>query len=282
MPEGPEIRRAADKIAKVLVEKPLESVFFAFAELQGHSEELANSYIIALETRGKALLTHFANGLTVYSHNQLYGRWNVVKKGELPVTGRSLRMAFHTENHSALLYSASDISVWETSRLLEHPFLAKIGPDILSMQLDWKQVKSILASAKFRNRAVAAFYLDQSFLAGIGNYLRSEILFFAGINPWAKPRQLSTKQITALAKCTLEVSRRSYETGGITNPAGRVKQLKALGLSRSKHRHAVFGREAADCFVCGSRIVKDSVASRRLYWCPCCQLELGSELGAQP
>lgn len=274
MPEGPEIRRAADKIAKVLVDQPLESVVFGLPELTCWSEELASSHVISVETRGKALLTHFANGLTVYSHNQLYGRWNVVKKGKLPVTGRSLRLALHTPSHSALLYSASDISVWETPRLLEHPFLAKNGPDILSEDLDWQQVKQILLSPKFSNRGLAAFYLDQGFVAGIGNYLRSEILYFARVNPWTKPKQLDTKRINKLAKTTLEVSRRSYQTGGITNPAARVNQLKKLGLPRGKYRHAVFGRESADCYSCGSRIIKEAVASRRLYWCPSCQLEM--------
>ncbi|MFK7865309.1 MAG: endonuclease VIII [Pseudohongiellaceae bacterium] len=273
MPEGPEIRRAADRIAKVLVDKPLQSVFFAFKELQRFSEELSHSQVIKIETRGKALLTHFESGLTIYSHNQLYGRWYVVKSGNLPSTSRSLRMALHTKSHSALLYSASDISVWETPRLLEHPFLAKIGPDILDENLNWRQVKELLVSDKFRNRALAAFYLDQSFLAGIGNYLRSEILFFAGVYPWAKPSQLTTKQLNAVAKCTLEISLRSYTTAGITNPPSRVKQLKASGLPRSKFRHGVFGRESGDCFSCGSRVIKDVVASRRLYWCPSCQHE---------
>ena len=132
MPEGPEIRLAADKIAKVLVDKPIESFFFGLPDLARWEEEFVSSYVISIETRGKALLTHFANGLTIYSHNQLYGRWDVVKRNRLPSTGRSLRMAIHTAEHSALLYSASDISVWETERLLEHPFLAKLGPDILS------------------------------------------------------------------------------------------------------------------------------------------------------
>ena len=273
MPEGPEIRLAADKIAKVLVDKPIESFFFGLPDLARREEEFASSYVISIETRGKALLTHFANGLTIYSHNQLYGRWNVVKRNRLPSTGRSLRMAIHTADHSALLYSASDISVWETQRLLEHPFLAKLGPDILSDELTWRQVASLLASLKFRNRGVGAFYLDQGFVAGIGNYLRSEILFFAKVNPWAKPNQLSTKELNQLARATLDVSRRSYKTKGVTNEASRVTQLKKLGRTRSQFRHAVFGRESQACYKCGSDILKDSVASRRLYWCPACQYE---------
>jgi len=278
MPEGPEIRLAADKIAKVLVDKPIESFFFGLPDLARWEEEFASSYVISIETRGKALLTHFANGLTIYSHNQLYGRWNVVKRNRLPFTGRSLRMAIHTVEHSALLYSASDISVWETQRLLEHPFLAKLGPDILSDELTWRQVASLLVSLKFRNRGVGAFYLDQSFVAGIGNYLRSEILFFAKVNPWAKPNQLSTKELNQLARATLDVSRRSYKTKGVTNEASRVTQLKNLGQTRSQFRHAVFGRESRACYDCGSDVIKDSVASRRLYWCPACQYETSEKL----
>ena len=144
MPEGPEIRLAADKIAKVLVDKPIESFFFGLPDLARWEEEFASSSVISIETRGKALLTHFANGLTIYSHNQLYGLWNVVKRNRFPSTGRSLRMAIHTAEHSALLYSASDISIWETQRLLEHPFLAKLGPDILSDELTWRQVANLL------------------------------------------------------------------------------------------------------------------------------------------
>ena len=278
MPEGPEIRLAADKIAKVLVDKPIESFFFGLPDLARWEEEFVSSYVTSIETRGKALLTHFANGLTIYSHNQLYGRWDVVKRNRLPSTGRSLRMAIHTAEHSALLYSASDISVWETQRLLEHPFLAKLGPDILSDELTWREVANLLVSLKFRNRGVGAFYLDQGFVAGIGNYLRSEILFFAKINPWAKPNQLSTKELNQLARATLGVSRRSYKTKGVTNEASRVTQLKKLGQTRRQFRHAVFGRESRACYDCGSEIIKDSVASRRLYWCPACQYETSERL----
>ena len=278
MPEGPEIRHAADKIAKVLVDKPILSFFFGLPDLARWEEDFASSYVISIETRGKALLTHFANGLTIYSHNQLYGRWYVVKRNRLPSSGRSLRMAIHTAEHSALLYSASDISVWETRRILEHPFLAKLGPDILSEQLAWRQVASLLSSLNFRNRGVGAFYLDQGFVAGIGNYLRSEILFFAKVNPWAKPNKLSTKELNQLARATLDVSRRSYKTKGVTNEASRVTQLKKLGQTRSQFRHSVFGRESQACYDCGSDIIKDSVASRRLYWCPACQYETSERL----
>jgi endonuclease-8 len=274
MPEGPEIRRAADKIAAVLEDCLVDEVVFGLPQLKRWEVELTGQRVLRLETRGKALLTHFENGLSVYSHNQLYGRWYVVKRDRYPDTNRSLRMALHTTQHSALLYSASDISVWETARLLEHPFLAKVGPDILDPGLHWRDVAARLLSDRFCRRKLGGFYLDQDFVAGIGNYLRSEILFLAGVYPWARPVDLSRKQLNELARQTLEVARRSYETGGVTTTPRLHRSLKAAGLPRREYRHMVFGRSGRACYSCGTDIIKDVVGSRRLYWCPVCQYEL--------
>lgn len=271
MPEGPEIRRAADKIAAVLEERVVEKIAFGLPDLESFADQLEGRTVTQLETRGKALLTHFDNGLTIYSHNQLYGRWYVVKRGKLPATRRSLRLELHTATHSALLYSASDISVLDHDGLAQHPFLARIGPDILSKTLEWREVSALLESPTFRNRGVGAFYLDQSFVAGIGNYLRSEILFDAGINPRKKPSEMTTKQRNTLARSTLSISQQAYQTGGITNSPANVKALKAQGLRRGQYRHWVFGRENEHCHRCGEAIIKEAIASRRLYWCPLCQ-----------
>jgi endonuclease-8 len=271
MPEGPEIRRAADRIAKVLEGQKVETVAFGLPRLSHYDEQLSGRKVLNLETRGKALLTHFDNGLSIYSHNQLYGRWYVVKRDNYPATSRSLRLALHTGTHSALLYSASDITVMPTDELAMHPFLARIGPDILDATLTWRDVSALLLAPERRRRKLAGLYLDQTFMAGIGNYLRSEILFDAGINPDVRPADLSRKQVNDLARSTLAISKRAYDTGGITNPPRRVAQLKKAGQKRRGYRHAVFGRVNQPCYQCGEAIVKETLAGRRLYYCPLCQ-----------
>ena len=93
-------------------------------------------------------------------------------------------------------------------------------------------------------------------MAGIGNYLRSEILFTAGVNPSVRPKDLSTARIGKLARATLSISRRSYETGGITAPQAIIRRLKKRGLSRSAYRFSVFARanaSAASSLKCRSR-----------------------------
>jgi endonuclease-8 len=271
MPEGPEIRRAADRLERALLDRPLTGAFFAFETLAGRADELVGQRVTAVDTRGKALLTRFDGGLTMYSHNQLYGRWYVMKSGRLPKTGRSLRVALHNERHSALLYSASDVDLLDDEGLASHPFLARLGPDILDRELTVDAIDERLGSASCRRRSLAALYLDQAFLAGNGNYLRSEILFFAGLHPALRPADLDAAARARLARTTLTIARRSYRTGGITNPPSLVASLKAQGSTRGALRFAVFGRAGRPCHRCGARIQRVAMSGRRLYFCPRCQ-----------
>lgn len=106
MPEGPEIRRAADALEAAIKGQPLTDAWFAFERLKAFETALVGQRVTHIETRGKAMLTHFSGGLTLYSHNQLYGVWRVVNAGEEPQTTRVLRVRLQTATKAILLYSA--------------------------------------------------------------------------------------------------------------------------------------------------------------------------------
>ena len=271
MPEGPEIRRAADRLSRVLAHEMLETVYFGQRKLKRFEGVLTGARVEAVTSRGKAMLTHFDSGLTLYTHNQLYGRWYVQKRGRLPATNRTLRVALHTAERSALLYSASEIAVLDRDQLASHPFLSGLGPDVLDSGLTWRTVAERLQSPAFRGRSLAALYLDQGFLAGVGNYLRSEILFDAAVNPFAKPKNLTRGTLGRLARSTLNICQRAYATAGTTNPPQRVRRLQRKGATRRQFRFAVFDRPGEPCYLCGEPIVRTEAGSRRLYLCECCQ-----------
>jgi endonuclease-8 len=271
MPEGPEIRLAADKIAKIIEGKVVESIEVGMAHLTEPAKALVGVAVREVETRGKAMLIHFANDFSIYSHNQLYGVWKTAKRGELPQTKRSLRLALHTKSKSALLYSASDIGIYPTATLVDHPFLSKIGPDILSVKLTKRKLVTRLQNKRFNNRSLSALYLDQHFVAGIGNYLRTEILFAAGIHPDQKPKQLTPLQLDSLAKQTLTIGRRAYKTKGHTVPPELGKALAKTKDSYEGVRFMAFNREGLSCRICVSPIIKAARNGRRIYWCQYCQ-----------
>ena len=271
MPEGPEMRRAADKLAAVLLRRRAQAVRFGLTRLHGHADALAGRRITGVSCRGKAVLLRFGGGNTIYTHNQLYGRWYVRPRDQRPSTNRQLRLCIDTREHSALLYSASDIGVYDDDGLAAHPYLVRLGPEALDPELAAGAIERRLVSGAFVRRSLAALYLDQSFLAGIGNYLRSEILFVARIDPTLRASDLDRNARRRLARASLAVPRRSYETGGITNSAANVRRLRADGWTRGKLRHWVFGRAGRSCHVCGADIARVELAGRRLYFCPGCQ-----------
>lgn len=271
MPEGPEIKQEADRIAKAICGSSLVSVEFAFDHLRKYGRRFRGDVVEDVESRGKALLTHLSSGHTIYSHNQLYGRWYVVPAGRPPKTNRSLRLALRTADAEALLYSASEIEVLPTDEVDAHPFVSKLGPDVLRKGARLSSVRKQLDDPSFRNRQLGALLLDQSFVAGIGNYLRSDILHAAGLHPSVRPVDLDDETRDELARAIRDVTRQSYRTGGITNDLRRVRRLKSEGLTRRAYRHLVFNRDGEACYTCGGPIQKIDVSTRRLYLCPVCQ-----------
>ena len=147
-------------------------------------------------------------------------------------------------------------------QLLTHPFLQRVGPDVLDMRLTASDVKARLLSAAFRNRQFSGLLLDQAFLAGLGNYLRVEILWDVGLAAQHKASQLSDAQLDALSHALLDIPRLSYHTRGVVDDN---KHHGAL------FRFRVFHRDGEVCERCGGVIEKTTLSSRPFYWCPGCQ-----------
>ncbi|MCL7945558.1 endonuclease VIII [Marinobacter sp. ATCH36] len=276
MPEGPEIRRMVDDISKAVAGETAQNVFFAFEHLKAFENNLRGRRVERVEARSKAVLVFFEASdedgpWCVYSHNQLYGKWRIGKPDREPKTNRQLRFAIIGPEKAARLYSASDIQLIRPDELDTVPYLARLGPDPLNQAVNIDQLLSVFEKTRFRGRNLGGLLLDQGFVAGIGNYLRSEILFAARISPWARPRDLDREQQIRLAKAIFTLVERAYRLKGITNSPERAERLKREGWTFGERRHTVFNRDGERCHDCASAIVKTMMASRRLYYCPVCQ-----------
>jgi endonuclease VIII len=271
MPEGPEVKRAANEISKAIADRPITSIFFAFSHLKLYEQILQGQTVQSVRSKGKAVLINLENQLTIYSHNQLYGKWVIRKAYSYPATNRQLRLAIHNSSKSALLYSASAIEVLDQVAIALHPFLSNLGPDVLDETTTVEQVVQRLQDKHFYRRSFLSLLLDQHFLCGLGNYLRSEILFVAGLHPTYSPRDCTLEQLTQLAIAVIGITQQSYQTGGTTNNLELVAQLQQQGHHYSSYRHYVFNREGKPCFLCGTIILKAMSGRRRYYYCPRCQ-----------
>ncbi|WP_413678049.1 endonuclease VIII [Prochlorococcus sp. MIT 0916] len=275
MPEGPEIRRAGDRISRALVDKEIVKSNFYYVRIKDREEIVKNKNIKEITTRGKAMLIRFKNGWTMYSHNQLYGRWTVNLNTTKIKSTRALRVVFKTKKHTVRLWSATDIDLLPTSEEHEHSFLKKIGPDVLNESCSYKLIEERLTSKTFHKKKASTLMLDQTVFAGLGNYLRSEILFDAKIHPDDRPFDLDKTRITQWAKSIKNISHLAYKTGGFTVSKYIADRNKENGEPRKSYRHAVFMRYQYECLNCKSRIERKWYGKRKLDFCPSCQIQTG-------
>jgi len=63
-----------------------------------------------------------------------------------------------------------------------------------------------------RGRPIGKVLLDQSVIAGIGNYLRAEILYDAGVSPFTS--ELENREIVRLLYSVNKVTQASFQSGG--------------------------------------------------------------------
>ena len=271
MPEGPEIHRAANTLKRALEGQNIVYVECPYTTIRGQEHRFLGKEVRSVEARSKAMLLHIGDDV-LYSHNQLYGRWTVRKvTSKERKTNRSLRIKLQTETHVACLWSATDIEILDPWEVEQHPYIARLGPDVASENVAFDDVLNQIQNKKFGGRQLCHLLLDQSFLAGVGNYLRSEILFRAGLQPTRRLNSLTDEEQTQLAESSISTTKRAYALKGVTVPKDLYELLREQGMSRYQARHYVFTRDGLVCHRCKDLISHARMSGRRLDFCKRCQ-----------
>lgn len=268
MPEGPETKRMVDTISRDLVDKKIISIKFYHKSLDALPVSGLN--VIKVISKGKAVVIRLNNEYSIITHNQLYGRWTSSRLTTKIRHNRSLRIEFCTEKKAVRLWSATDISLFKTSEENSHPYIKNIGPDVLDELTTTDLIYNRLISNKFKNRQFSGLLLNQSFISGLGNYLRSEILFYSKCMYSDKSSVLKTKQNKLLATNIKDVSMRAYKQKGKTIFYNDL-MLKKLDKTIKNRRFMVFARKGHACYICENIIIKEQASSRRIYYCLKCQ-----------
>jgi len=100
---------------------------------------------------------------------------------------------------------------------------------------------------------------------------RAELLFRAGINPHAPGNSLSDDTVRALWHDWAHLLHIGVETGQMMTMDDLDRADFVLAMRNRADRHWVYKREGLPCRVCGTHIVLEEMAARKLYWCPRCQ-----------
>ncbi len=285
------MQRFADQLHQVLANQPIVQLTartqVAKRWLADQPDRLTGRLVTRVSAHGKNLLGWIEPDYYFYSHLMMWGHWTTFTGMPPEGADRRERARIVTPAGGAILLSAPIFQLGQGDPYTQVETLRLLGPDILSHPgepFDQTQFMQRLRLAA--PRPIGAALLDQSIAAGIGNYLRAEILFLCRLDPWRQVGELSQPELDQLCQVLPQVARRAYETGGVTvsDSERRLMQRDAslvyrLG-SEFGNRHYVFRRTNLPCLRCGTPIRQQKQAihhdgmeekTRIIYFCPVCQ-----------
>ena len=273
MPEGDTIARAAAALDRALAGGVVTAFATGLAPLARVDDDtpIAGRTIERAESRGKHLLLRFSGGLTLRTHMRMRGSWHLYRHGEgWQRSPRAARIRIDTADWVAVAFDVPVAEFVRDADLARHRPLALLGPDLADPAFDRGEALARLAAAG--SRPCGEAILDQRLVAGIGNVLRAETLFLAGVNPDRPAGSLTAAElgrIVDIASGLIQTNARSA-AGTIRNTTRRMAPGQALW---------VYQRTGLPCRRCGAavRSAAPGVDARRVYWCPTCQPALAPE-----
>jgi formamidopyrimidine-DNA glycosylase len=303
MPEGPEVRRHAVALDKALAGRKITEIAArtraAKAWLQENPDTLVGRRILRVQSHGKNLFGLIEGSYFFYSHLMMWGRWQILPAAELQAPDRRERARIVNETSAAILFSAPVFEIGSGDPYAANDYLSALGPDTLPYEGSFDTIEFLrrLLLPENIERDIGVALLDQRIAAGIGNYLRAEILFHCRLDPFRKVGTLTAAELDCLAQSTAWIARQAFEQNGVTISdewRARMQNDDSLvypGKQRRETaaRHAVFRRTNLPCLVCGGPIrqlrqvtyvagddedgslTSAIEKSRIIYFCPRCQ-----------
>lgn len=237
MPELAEVRIMSEYINHHSDGKTFES---AYHVAKGNiPEEFHNTnFQITSESNGKELLVKI-DDMSIYCFMGMSGNWKWVPTEEWSDI-KHTRLRFDTNDGWSLLmyggYMGPKYSVGK-------PFTGtRRGPDPTRNFENFKHNVINNLHLKVFDKPICEVLLNQKFFNGIGNYLRSTILFYVDIDPFQSARQAIEENIHILDMCR-DISNKAYQLNG-----GQLRDWKnPFDTDYEKFREWVFYQKGLSC-----------------------------------
>ncbi len=297
MPEGPEVRKYADALNLVLRGRKIKSLEArtreAKAWLKTNDQRLTGRRVVRVTSHGKHLLGFIEGGFYFHSHLMMWGRWQTFEEPPLEKDRRE-RARIVVAGGAALLSSAPIFNIGAGDPYQQIENLSSLGPDVLPVKgkFNRREFRRRLLLPEHLDVTIGAALLNQGILAGLGNYLRAEVLFSCRMDPWRKVSELEEADLRCLSQKAPELSLRSYLTSATAEEVDRevMRSDSSLVYQIDREygtRHLVFRRTNLPCLRCGHLIRQRRQATfnaapgvdgeggeertRIVYFCPNCQ-----------
>ena len=264
MPEGPECRRYALALGEHIGGESLgsfeiKSGRYLKKDMPG-IEEIRKEIPLKVQgvgVHGKLIYLIFDNKSSLWSTLGMTGCWqrDESKHTRAIMTFESGKKAYFNDvrNFGTLKYC--------TDPKLLVSKLQSLGPDLLAEEVS----NDIFISQLRKNNDwnITKALMDQSIIAGVGNYIKAEALWLARISPHRKVFDVSDNNMQVLNKAIQTVMKESFVSGGAT-----VKSYKDFfgEIGNYSSRFMVYNQKTDPD---GHEVVKEKTPDgRTTHWVP--------------
>ena len=273
MPEGDTIFRAARALDRALTGRTVTRFDSVLSKLNRIDDDrpIRGRTIDRVEARGKHLLIWFSGDLVLRTHMRMHGSWHIYRPGERWQRPHSdMRIVIGTQEYEAVAFTVP-IAEFTTARgLANDPALRDLGPDLVAVDFD--TAEAVRRIALLPDVEIADALLDQRAVAGLGNIFKSETLFAARIDPFARVGELSQEEVAK----AVTTARRLMRANVTETHEGLATYTAGRRTTRRDDRSArlwVYDRAGRPCRRCGTPIsrIRQGEHARSTYWCERCQ-----------
>lgn len=229
MPEIIEVRKCADFIRKKLKNKSIIDINILNGRYKNKGsfenyKKLKKNIplkLIDVKTKGKLLYLIFDSNLYLINRLGLVGGWCFLKKnsnvyehtdiykyylkyGDKKMMETYIKNSLNHLNFEIITKEGTlyyyDMLSYGTLKCIDNDnelneLLDKIGPDIMDVKTTLDVFRNQILKKTNLNKEIGNVIVDQKIISGLGNYLRSDILWLSKINPFRNVRKLTENEI---------------------------------------------------------------------------------------
>lgn len=263
MPEAAEVEIVRLGLEKALLDdasSDINRIEIFDPKLENEAFNDWNKRIKAFRRHGKLLGIEFEDESLIAIHLRLAGRL-VIGPDSKPRAVLHFRKTADKKKQVGVI-SFADTRRFATMKLIEaKDFQKNQGPDLLHGNLDlWTPPDS--------KRAVKTVMLDQTEIAGIGNYLIDESLWEQKVLPSKPFNKITKEQAKDIAYTARKVAQGALKAGGVS-----IRDYVSADGSSGEFQDSLkcYGRAGQPCVRCGKKLSKTKVGGRGTTYCSFCQ-----------
>jgi len=297
MPEIVEVRKTKDFLKKIMKNKYIKSINILKGRYKTHKPfelyyKLRNNLplkVLDIKTKGKFMYFVLEHDFYIFSTLGLRGGWtyklnNVYKFPKLldyiskenyekyhKVSKNNLNVEFKLRGSKKIVYyydslSFGTLKVIDSKKDLEKK-LNTIGPDIMDESTTLDVFINQITKKINLNKYIGNVIVNQKVISGIGNYLRSDILWLSRISPFRKVKDLSNKELKIIYNNSKKLTWGEYDL----NKGFKTKIIQKKDIFPRDFKRNFFvymcKKDIYDNPVIVENLYEGTV-QRKIYYCP--------------